>query len=48
MKKLAMLLAAVFAFGVLGFAGCAKKEETKKEETKKEEPKKEEAKEEKK
>ena len=43
MKKLAMLLAAVFAFGVLGFAGCAKKEETKKEE-----PKKEEAKEEKK
>jgi preprotein translocase subunit SecG len=38
MKKLAMLLAVVFAFGVLGI-GCGKKEEGKKEEQKKEEKK---------
>jgi hypothetical protein len=38
MKKLAMLLAVVFAFGALGF-GCGKKEEGKKDEAKKEEKK---------
>ncbi len=39
MKKLAMLLAVVFAFGAFGLAGCAKKEEGKKEEPKQEEKK---------
>jgi len=40
MRRLVILLAAVFAFGSLGLAGCAKKEGEKKEGAKKEETKK--------
>jgi hypothetical protein len=38
MKKLALLMAVMFAFGALGM-GCGKKEEGKKEEPKKEQKK---------